>query len=180
MPKVVLGTKKLQAGNRRKKLSVYQRRKRIMEILRQEPTLPQWKIAKKIGVNKSTINSDIKAMNEMLNLENLDAWAIHRVRVLRELEFNKLECMDRLQRCGAAHQGARWMEEWGKLLEKEIKILGLASPEKVMIHSETTIKSAEADAAVDGVIKSMEVNANNVKVDKDGIIRIPHLKKADG
>jgi 4-hydroxy-3-methylbut-2-en-1-yl diphosphate synthase IspG/GcpE len=180
MPKVVLGSKNLQAKNRRRKLNVYQRRKQIMEILRKEPTMTQRDIAQRIGVNKSTINSDMKAMNEMLNVENLDAWAIHRQRVLREVEFNKLECMDRLNRCGKAHQGARWMEEWGKLLEKEIKILGLASPEKVMIHNETTIKTAEADAAVNGVIKSMEVNANNVKVDEDGIIRIPHLKKAKG
>lgn len=178
MPKVVLGAQNVMASKRKKKLSVYYRRQKIMQMLAQNPNKLQNDIAKELGVDKSTISNDIKEMNESLNVENVDAWAIHRVRVLREIEANKMECMDRMKKL-KPHQGARWMEEWGKLIEKEIKILGLSSPEKLMVHQETIIKTEEHDAAVKGVMKSLEVNATNVEVGKDGVVRIPQLKKRD-
>ena len=176
MPKVVLGAQKIKAAARKKKLSIFHRRQKITQILAKDPNVPQYQIAKMLGVDKSTISNDIKEMNDSLNIENVDAWALHRVRVLREIEANKQKCMERMEKL-KPHQGARWMEEWTKLIEKEIKILGISSPEKLMVHQETVIKTEEHDAAVKGVMKSLEVNANNVEVGKDGVVRIPQLKK---
>ena len=173
MPKVTLGAKQIKAGKRKKKFSMHARRERVMHMLAKDPSLTQQKIAKDLGVDRSTIAKDIKEMNESLNVENVDAWALHRARVLREIQSNKLECMDRLRRCGKAHQGARWMEEWTKLIEREIKILGLASPEKLLIKQEKTIKTAAHDAAVDGILKSFDMNVVNTVIDEDGIVRVP-------
>jgi DNA-binding CsgD family transcriptional regulator len=173
MPKITLGAKNIKASNRKKKFSMHARREKIMRMMARDPSMTQRALAKQLNVDVSTISNDIRELNRSLNIENLDAWAVQRARVLREIQANKLECMDRIQRCTQPTQGARWMEEWTKLTEREIKILGLASPEKLLIKQETTIKPEAQDAAVDGILKSFDMNVVNTVVDKDGIIRVP-------
>lgn len=148
----------------KKKLSIQQRRKKIIALIQNDPGIKQAEIAKKLGTTRGTVGRDIKQMSEEIKYENTDSFLVQRDRVLAELHQKKAICEDRMQRLSAhPHQGSRWMEEWQKLLDKEAKILGVYSPDRLLIKDEQTFNKEQEDASIDAMLKS--VGAQNDIID---------------
>lgn len=146
----------------KRKLPVEQRQRELIRLLRDNPGAQHSELAEKLGVNKSTISRDLKAITENLRMMNSEAWMAHRDRILFEIEGNKQECMRRLKNCTRPHQGARWMEEWGKLTDKQVRILGLNAPERVLLDTGDDFSKREADAAVQKALAAMGINVIDV------------------
>jgi transcriptional antiterminator len=136
-----------------KKVRIAQRKEKVITMMRQHPDFTQQDIADQLGVNRSTIAKDLKEINEELNMQTIEDWMVQRQRILIEIQENKKLCMDKLKKLHhSPHQGARWMEEWSKLAEKEIRIYGVYSPEKMMIKHSQEFSKEQKDAAVDAAI----------------------------
>jgi hypothetical protein len=149
-----------------KKISVEQRQREIIRILREDPGINHQAIAEQLGVHRATISRDLRSITENLRMMNSEAWMAHRDRILLEIESNKQECMRRLAGCKKAYQGARWMEEWTKLLDKQIKILGLNAPERFLVNDGETFDKRDADAAVQKALASLGINVIDVTPEK--------------
>jgi DNA-binding MarR family transcriptional regulator len=133
------------------------RRAQIMEVMREKPGLSQLELAEIIGCDRSTISRDMRTIADELRIQTSEDFMIHRDRVLREIQGNKDECMRRLTLCKNPHQGSRWMDEWNKLVEKEIRMLGLNAPEKLMLAIKDEFTKEERDAAVNAALAGMDV-----------------------
>lgn len=138
------------------KIQQAQRRKQIIGILRKNPGATHQEMADKLGVNRATISKDLKAIDEELTIQNREDFMLHRDRILREIQANKDVCMTRLQALRDPSKGSRWMEEWGKLCEKEIRMLGVAMPERLHITKEEVVTKEDKDAAVDAIVEFVD------------------------
>jgi DNA-binding MarR family transcriptional regulator len=134
-----------------------ERRKKIMDAMREHPGLSQLELAEIIGVDRSTISRDMRVIADELRIQTSEDFMIHRDRVLREVQANKDECMRRLSLCKNPHQGSRWMDEWNKLVEKEIRMLGLNAPEKLMLAIKDEFSKEERDAAVNAALAGIDM-----------------------
>jgi len=142
-----------------KKVRIAQRKKRLIDLMRQCPDYNQQQLADDLGVARSTVSRDLKEINEELNLQTVEDFMIQRQRILMELETNKDVCMKKLQALNhSPHQGARWMEEWSKIQEKIIRIYGIYSPEKMMIKHSQEFSKEQKDAAVNAALGVMDDN----------------------
>lgn len=142
-----------------KKLRIAQRKKKLIDLMRQFPDMNQQEIADELGVNRSTVSSDLKQINEELNMQTVEDFMVQRHRILSEIHEKKELCMHKLDQLkNHAHQGARWMEEYSKLLEKEIRIYGIYSPEKMMIKHSQEFSKEQKDAVVDAALGVVEKN----------------------
>lgn len=136
-----------------KKIRIAQKKKRLIELMRQEPDLTQQGLADALGVNRSTVSRYLKEINEELNMQTVEDFMIQRHRILAEIHEKKQLCMDKLDKLkNNPHQGARWMEEYSKLLEKEIRIYGVYSPEKMMIKHSQEFTKEQRDAAIGAAV----------------------------
>lgn len=150
----------------KQKIQQAQRRKEIIKILRKNPGATHQDMADRIGCNRATISKDLKAIDEELTIQNREDFMLHRDRILREIQSNKDECMRRLTMLRDPSKGSRWMEEWGKLCEKEIRMLGVAMPERLHITKEEIVSKEEKDKAIDAVIKFVDDDVVDVKPEK--------------
>jgi hypothetical protein len=155
----------------RKKVGILERRRQLIQLVREHPDWQQQQLADVLGVNRSTVCHDLKEINEEFTIVNSEMWLLSRERVLSEIRENKQKCMDRLAACTKAHQGARWMEEWTKLMVQESKILGINSPSHIMVHQELTIRKEEIDAGINAALAQFEEPI--IEIGKDGVIKLP-------
>lgn len=158
----------------RKKFGILERRRKLIQLTREHPDWLQQQLADALNVNKSTVCKDLKEINEEFTIVNSEMWLLSRERVLSEIRENKEKCMDKLAACTKPHQGARWMEEWTKLMIQEARILGINSPSHVMVHQELTIVKEEVDAGVNAALAQFEEPI--IEVGKDGVIKLPLIE----
>jgi len=144
------------------KLTVEQRHRELIRLLRDNPGVDHQTLADALGVHRATISRDLKTITDNLRMMNSEAWMAHRDRILFEIEQNKQECMGRLSRIKKAHQGSRWMEEWGKLVDKQIRILGLNAPERLLVGDGDTFDKRDQDAAVQKALASLGINTSDI------------------
>ena len=154
------------------KFALADRRKRILDLIQENPGLTHIQIAEAIGCDRATVSRDLRAIADELKLQTTEDFMIHRDRVLREIHGNKFECMRRLQLCTSPHQGSRWMDEWNKLVEKEIRMLGLNAPERVMLSIKDDFTKEERDAAINAALYSMDI----IDITPDNMKQIPNLQ----
>jgi hypothetical protein len=164
---------KTPGGNIRR-LPLQMRRRELIQLVREHPDWRQEQLAAALKCDKSTISRDLREINEEFKVVNSDMWILSRERILSEIRDNKAECMRRLHLCSKPHQGARWMEEWSKLLLQESKILGINSPSHVMIQQETTITKEEKDAAINATLAQYEEPV--IEIGPNGHIMLPLLE----
>ncbi len=154
-----------------KRIPLQERRRRLIQLVREHPDWNQQELSDSLGVDKSTICRDLKTINEEFKVVNSEMWILSRERVLKEIRDNKAECMRRLNLCTKPHQGSRWMEEWTKLNIQESKILGINSPSHIMVNQELTIRKDEVDAGVNAALSQYEEPA--IEIGPDGVIKLP-------
>ena len=95
-------------------------------MLHEDPSMKQTEIAEQLGVNVGTISRDVKAITEQIQLQTTEVFEIYFQRELNNIEEKQRVCEDRITRLYKnAHQGSRWMEEWTKLQNLKIRMLGL-------------------------------------------------------
>ena len=134
-------------------LTIQERRKKIVAMIQDDPSVSQAAIGEALGVDRSTVSRDLKRLSEELKIQNQEGWALHRERVLHEIETKKQLCNDRLKSLAKnPTQGSRWVEEWRKLADMEAKIMGLYAPDRVLIQDEQSFDKTQADAAVDAAM----------------------------
>jgi hypothetical protein len=148
-----------------KKLKIAQRKKALIALTRQNPDFNQQDLANELGVNRSTVCRDLKEINEELNLQTVEDFMLQRQRILAEIHEKKDLCMKKLDQLkNNPHQGARWMEEYSKLLEKEIRIYGIYSPEKMVIKHSQEFTKEQQDATVDAALGVLEDNPTIIDI----------------
>jgi len=137
----------------KKRIAMAERRRKVLKVIQEDPSTTQDQLATMFGVNRSTISRDFKTITEELNTQSLEGWTLHRERILREIQSNKDLCMAKLEKLKKyPERGSRWMEEWSKLVQKEIRILGVESPERLMLESTKEFSKLEEDAAIDAAL----------------------------
>lgn len=157
-----------------KRIPINERRRRLIVLVREHPDYDQTELAQTLGVDKSTVCRDLKAINEEFTVVNSEMWTLSRERILKEIRDNKAECMRRLELCTRASQGSRWMEEWTKLNLQECKILGVNSPSHIMIHQETIIRKEDIDAGVNAALA--QASEPVIEIGPDGAIQLPLIE----
>jgi len=156
----------------RKKFNVQERRKRIVTMIAENPSITQGEMAEVVNVDRATVSRDLKALSEELKIQNQEGWLMHRERVLRELITKQALCEDRLKRLEkSAHQGSRWLEEWRKLKDMEAKILGLYAPDRLLIQEHQEFDKDQEDAVVDAALKAAGFD--------DSVIDLPQIEHND-
>lgn len=149
----------------KKKFSIQQRRRKILSLIQDNPGIRQIDIAKKLNTTRHTISLDLRKMSEEIKYQNTESWMLQRDRILSELQSKKAVCEDRMQRLSKnPHQGSRWMEEWQKLLDKESKILGVYSPDRLLIKQSTEFDKDQEDASIDAMLKTMNLDQKIIDV----------------
>jgi hypothetical protein len=159
-------------GSNHQKYTVQARRKKIVQLFNERPTITQGQIAEYLRVNRSTVSRDLKALSHEVKVQNSEGWLLHRERVLRELTDKMDYCEDRMRNLKKRPQsGSRWMEEWRKLKDMEAKILGLYSPDRLLIRDEQTFDKDQEDASVEAVLQScqFDIEISPVKSDQKQI-----------
>lgn len=147
------------------KLSVQVRRRKIVTMITNRPSISQGEIGEALGVNRSTISRDLKSLSEELKIQNQEGWLIHRERVLREIIAKQVDCEHRLAALkDSPRSGSRWMEEWRKLKEMEARILGLYSADRLIITEEQTFDKDQEDAAIDAALKAAGFDENVIDI----------------
>ena len=154
------------------KFQLADRRKRLLDCIQANPGLTHAQLGEAVGCDRATISRDLRAIADELKLQTTEDFMIHRDRVLREIHGNKFECMRRLNECKSPHQGSRWMDEWNKLVEKEIRMLGLNAPERVMLSIKDDFTKEERDAAINAALYSMDI----IDITPDNMKQIPNLQ----
>jgi len=148
-------------------------------LLRENAGYTHQDLADKLGCNRGTISSDLKAIDAELTIQNREDFMLHRDRILREIQANKEKCMRRLEALASdPSRGSRWMEEWSKLIEKEIKMLGVNMPERLHITAEEVASKEDQDKAVDAVIGFLDDDVIDVEAE-EVVPQITHIKKDD-
>jgi hypothetical protein len=146
-------------------------------LLRENPGYTHQDIADKIGCNRGTVSSDLKAIDAELTIQNREDFMLHRDRILREIQHNKEKCMRRLEAlAGDPARGSRWMEEWSKLVEKEIRMLGVNMPERLHITNEEIASKEDQDKAVDAVVGFLDEDV----IDVEAEVVVPQITQIAG
>lgn len=135
------------------------RREKIFLMLQEDPALTNEQIAKLLGVQIHVVLRDLQTISEDLRLSLQETHEIQKYRILREIRENKTECLNRLHGSNKPSQGARWVEEWGKLVEREMKILGIGQNTTLTLERGKSFDKRSRDAAVAAAIKAHEAGA---------------------
>lgn len=127
---------------------VMERRLKVSELLKKR--LTHQAIASRLGVERSVITKDIKAIQNEWASQCIDNIHLVRLRELADLEDMERECIARLEGLQAhPHQGSRWMEERRKIKERRAKMLGLDTEQRFSIKKEVTyIDKAKRDEVI--------------------------------
>lgn len=141
----------------RKAILKMDRQATIAKFIRKNPYLSNAELGKILGVAKATISKDIREIKMNVVKMTVDDFRFHQNRVLREIQEMKKLCQRKLKSLAKQPTaGARWVEEFTKLVEKESKILGLYAPEmRVLAIADLTkdvIGPVERDAAIDAIM----------------------------
>jgi len=153
-----------QGGGYKMRVQRAQRRKEIVMLLREHPGYTHQEMADRLGCTRATISKDLKAIDAELTIQNREDFMLHRDRILREIQANKDLCMAKLLSLAKTpERGSRWMEEWSKLIEKEIKMLGVNMPERLHITNEEIASKEDQDKAVDAVVGFLDEDVIDVE-----------------
>jgi len=133
------------------------RQSKVAKFIRKNPYLSAQELGKLLGVAKATITKDIREIKINVAKMTVDDFRFHQNRVLREIQDMKKLCLRKLARLSKRPEaGARWVEEFTKLIEKESKILGLYAPEmRVLAIADLTkdvVGAAHRDKAIDAIM----------------------------
>jgi len=121
---------------------IIERRVKVSELFKKR--YKHYEIAQMLGVDRSTITKDIKAIQKEWKAEALDNLHIVRLRELADLDDMERICIERLEKLAKnPHQGSRWMEERRKIKERRSKLLGLDAEQKMSVKRELTIITKE-------------------------------------
>lgn len=114
-----------------KKNEMAERRKRVAAMVLAR--VPQWEIAKKIGVDNSTISTDMKAVRE--------EWRQERAADVNEIQARDLAALEqdegsvRRRLAGLAEEAhgerVRYHELVLRIMDRRAKLIGLDAPQKV-------------------------------------------------
>jgi hypothetical protein len=161
-----------------KRIPIEERKRRLIQLVRDHPDWDQTQLGEELGIDKSTVSRNLKTINDELNIVTSEMWTLNRTRILKEIRDNKAECMRRLDLCTIPSQGSRWMEEWTKLNLQESKILGVNSPSHIMIHKELVIRKEDVDAGINAALLQYKEPA--IEIGKDGVIKLPQIENNNG
>jgi len=153
-----------------KRIPLEERKRRLIQLVRDHPDWDQTQLGAELGIDKSTVSRNLKVINDEFKVVNSEMWILSRERILKEIRENKAECMRRLKLCTKASQGSRWMEEWSKLNFQESKILGVNSASHIMVHEELTIRKEEIDAGVNAALAQYEEPI--IEIGPDGVVKL--------
>lgn len=133
------------------------RQAKVAKILRQNPYLSTKELAKILKIAPSTLRADIQDIKLNFVKMSTEDFLFHRNRVLREIQDMKKRCITQLNKLkGQPTKGARWIEEYTKLIEKEAKILGLYAPELRLLAIKKVdgdiLDKHNRDAAIDAAL----------------------------
>lgn len=135
------------------------RREKLFLILQEDPSLTNEQLARLLGVPVHSVLHDLQIISEDLRLTQQETHEIHKYRLLNEIRANKQECLSRLHQMSKPNQGARWIEEWGKLTEREMKILGIGQNSTLTIERGKSFDKRSRDAAIAAAIRAHESGA---------------------
>jgi len=147
----------------KKKIAGVDRQNRILEYLRGDPSLTNAQLAAMLGVDKAKIGKDLRELSEEFKTSNIANFELQRGRILNEIRMNKIECMRRLRGLGD-REGSRWMEEWTKLTEKEMKIVGVGLNETLTIERGKSFDKLQHDAAINAM---MAMQSAGIAIEED-------------
>jgi len=130
----------------------------------------QDEIATLLNVTKKTIQNDLKFLHNEWKKQRIDNIDEIKVRELAKLDELEKKCADKFAKCTKATSGARFLEEWRKVLERRSKLLGLDAAEKhVVVGAIATISKKQNDAAFKAAQK-----ASGIKIVKQTPKKITH------
>jgi len=125
---------------------IKERRMRVSELLKQR--YKQFEMGDLLGVDRSTISKDIKAIHKEWMAQSLDNLHIVRLRELVDLDDMEKICIQKLAAIKSPTQGSRWMEERRKIKERRARLLGLDAEQRYSVKREITIITKEKRDAV--------------------------------
>jgi hypothetical protein len=126
-----------------------------MQLMKEHPGILFQEIASALGVDRSTVTRDMQELTRQMEVQTREDFSMHQKRLLEDIQIKKGMCMDKLNLCVSPTSGARWMEEYTKLLNLECKILSMFNPDKVLpkeSKEKLKIGKRERDAAVQAVM----------------------------
>ncbi len=127
-------------------------------------------IARELNVSQRTISSDLKFLHEMWKKQQIDNIDEIKIRELAKLDELEKKCSKKFNGCNKATSGARFLEEWRKILERRSKLLGLDAAEKHMVVGAiATISKEQNDAAFKAAQKT-----SGIKIVKQAPKKITH------
>ena len=108
--------------SKEQRLTIEARRRRVVGFLLGHAT--QEEIARREGVNRQTINADVKALREMWRKELIDDPVAIKAQELAELNDMELDCI----RGYSLTHDRSWIAERRLIKERKAKLLGLDAP----------------------------------------------------
>jgi len=127
-------------------------------------------IATLLGVTKRTIGNDLRFLHDEWKKQQIDNIDEIKIRELAKLDELEKKCAIKFNGCHKATSGARFLEEWRKILERRSKLLGLDAAEKHMVVSTiANVSKEQNDAAFQAAQK-----ASGIRIVKQTPKKITH------
>ena len=134
-----------------------ERRRKLILTVREHPDWTHQELADHLCVDRSTITRDLNEITRDLQRMNTESFQVHWQRLQMEIQANKMECMERLRKLTDPNKGSRWMEELTKLMQLEIKLLGLDKFDPALGAERSQFDKRERDAVIDAAMKGYEM-----------------------
>jgi len=149
-----------------------ERRRRLILAVRENPGWTHQELADHLGCERSTITRDLGEITRDLQKMNTEAFQVHWQRMQMEIQANKMLCIEMLRESRAAKKGSgsRWLEEMTKIMQLEMKLLGLDKFDPMLGADRVTFDKKERDAAVDAAMKGYEIGKQLGKSASDKMI----------
>lgn len=149
----------------KKRFNVQERRKRLIAMIGDNPSITQAEMADALNVDRSTVSRDLKTLSEEMKIQNQEGWALHRERFLREVQTKASLCEERLKSLAhAPTKGSRWIEEWRKLKDMEAKVMGLYAPDRLLIKEEQSFDKDQEDATIDAALAAVQFDDSIIDI----------------
>ncbi|KPK01867.1 MAG: hypothetical protein AMK71_04150 [Nitrospira bacterium SG8_35_4] len=105
-------------------------------------------IAKECNVSEKTVGNDLKFLHDTWKKQQIDNIDEVKIRELAKLDELEKKCAEKFKACTKPTSGARFLEEWRKILERRSKLLGLDAAEKhIVAGAIATVSKEQNDAA---------------------------------
>ena len=136
-----------------------ERRRRLILAVRENPDWTHQELADHLSCDRSTITRDLGEITRDLQKMNTESFQVHWQRMQMEIQANKMLCIEMLRESRAAKKGSgsRWLEEMTKIMQMEMKLLGLDKFDPMLGSDRVTFDKKERDAAVDAALKGYEI-----------------------